>query len=280
MNSDRVEIVNSGQPKGVFATDNNENEKETVPLNRSVTALYSYQAQSEAELSFQEGDVLDLLEDLQDGWSKGTLNGVEGLFPTSYVESLSETSTASLPSSSIASPSSKSVDIFAENDALRRRKERRQLLMDEMKDLKLELENQNKTREQFEKSVSELSKEKLRLKKENQYLKANLLDKDTFPNDLTKLAYSIDLLLEPLISMQNTRQLSLELLHQFNTDLQKESKNLSAVSNVLQRFIVKLKDLKAQTESIPVLCEESEKLGSDFRTDLETTMKTFDSNKK
>src|SRR5690606_24036091 len=46
------------------------------------TAIYSYTAQQEGELSFNEGDYIGILEELGDGWSRGDLNGVEGLFPT------------------------------------------------------------------------------------------------------------------------------------------------------------------------------------------------------
>jgi hypothetical protein len=50
------------------------------------TALYPYEAAAEGELSFQEGDVIGILEEHEDGWTRGELNNIEGLFPASYVQ--------------------------------------------------------------------------------------------------------------------------------------------------------------------------------------------------
>ena len=54
-----------------------------------VLALYSYTAQSSDELSFHKGSVLTVLS--KDGeWWRGELNGQVGLFPSNYVQPLTE----------------------------------------------------------------------------------------------------------------------------------------------------------------------------------------------
>ncbi|KAL2315813.1 Protein BZZ1 [Schizosaccharomyces pombe] len=64
-------------------------------LNTSVTldgdssyvkALYAYTAQSDMELSIQEGDIIQVTNrNAGNGWSEGILNGVTGQFPANYV---------------------------------------------------------------------------------------------------------------------------------------------------------------------------------------------------
>jgi hypothetical protein len=51
-------------------------------------ALYAYTAQEADELTFNEGDVLYLIRNEQDGWMFGTKSGSvkQGLFPANYVE--------------------------------------------------------------------------------------------------------------------------------------------------------------------------------------------------
>lgn len=49
------------------------------------SALYDYEAQSENELTFKEGDVIFIREKYDDGWWYGYLeSGEEGLFPSNY----------------------------------------------------------------------------------------------------------------------------------------------------------------------------------------------------
>ncbi len=51
-----------------------------------VFTLYPYQAKKEDELSFPASTILTLLEPADEpGWSRGIHNGVEGIFPTDYV---------------------------------------------------------------------------------------------------------------------------------------------------------------------------------------------------
>jgi len=50
-------------------------------------ALYDYVAEAETDLSFGEGDTINILDDTDpSGWWKGELNGAEGFFPSNFVE--------------------------------------------------------------------------------------------------------------------------------------------------------------------------------------------------
>ncbi|CAH8834190.1 unnamed protein product [Trichobilharzia szidati] len=51
-------------------------------------ALYDFDAESPFELSFREGDMLKLIEQVDENWFLGELNGQEGHFPTNYVRVL------------------------------------------------------------------------------------------------------------------------------------------------------------------------------------------------
>ncbi|KAJ2879011.1 BAR adaptor protein Hob1 [Coemansia aciculifera] len=52
-----------------------------------VVALYDYAALTDGDLSFKEGDRIELVQraDSKDDWWTGRLNGVEGVFPGTYV---------------------------------------------------------------------------------------------------------------------------------------------------------------------------------------------------
>lgn len=47
--------------------------------------MYPHQAQNPDELSFNKGDVITLLDKIEENWWKGELNGVIGIFPKDYV---------------------------------------------------------------------------------------------------------------------------------------------------------------------------------------------------
>lgn len=53
-----------------------------------VIAKFDFQAQETEELSFHKGDVINVVEKDDDNWWKGELHGQMGLFPTNYVETL------------------------------------------------------------------------------------------------------------------------------------------------------------------------------------------------
>jgi len=52
-------------------------------------AVYDYAAETETDLSFYAGDIINILEDSDpSGWWKGEINGAEGYFPSNFVELL------------------------------------------------------------------------------------------------------------------------------------------------------------------------------------------------
>ncbi|XP_054686669.1 abl interactor 2 isoform X21 [Grus americana] len=53
-----------------------------------VVAIYDYTKDKDDELSFQEGAIIYVIKKNDDGWYEGVMNGVTGLFPGNYVESI------------------------------------------------------------------------------------------------------------------------------------------------------------------------------------------------
>ena len=56
-----------------------------LPL-RPVTALYDFDAMNDFELSFKEGDMILLIQRVDDEWLEGIVNGKKGCFPASYID--------------------------------------------------------------------------------------------------------------------------------------------------------------------------------------------------
>lgn len=54
----------------------------------SVVAIYDYSKDKDDELSFMEGAIIYIIKKNDDGWFEGVCNGVTGLFPGNYVESI------------------------------------------------------------------------------------------------------------------------------------------------------------------------------------------------
>lgn len=54
----------------------------------AVVAIYDYIKDKEDELSFMEGSIIYIIKKNDDGWFEGVSNGVTGLFPGNYVESI------------------------------------------------------------------------------------------------------------------------------------------------------------------------------------------------
>ena len=50
------------------------------------TAVYDYDAVEDGDLPFKAGDVITLLERLDDQWYRGEVNGREGIFPSNFVD--------------------------------------------------------------------------------------------------------------------------------------------------------------------------------------------------
>jgi son of sevenless-like protein len=54
-----------------------------------VRALYDYEADDRTSLSFHEGDVIQVITQLESGWWDGVINGVRGWFPSNYCQVVS-----------------------------------------------------------------------------------------------------------------------------------------------------------------------------------------------
>ncbi|KAI5460050.1 putative cell division control protein Cdc25 [Mariannaea sp. PMI_226] len=56
------------------------------PGTMYVRALYDYEADDRTSLSFHEGDVIQVITQLDSGWWDGVINGVRGWFPSNYCQ--------------------------------------------------------------------------------------------------------------------------------------------------------------------------------------------------
>ncbi|KAJ3299785.1 hypothetical protein HK104_007063 [Borealophlyctis nickersoniae] len=54
---------------------------------RTVIAVSDFDAVEEEDLAFRTGDIITVLEDVDENWYKGELRGRKGIFPKSYVQS-------------------------------------------------------------------------------------------------------------------------------------------------------------------------------------------------
>ncbi|XP_051853068.1 CD2-associated protein isoform X2 [Antechinus flavipes] len=55
---------------------------------RQCKVLYEYNPQNEDELELRLGDVIDINEEVEEGWWSGTLNNKSGLFPSNFVKEI------------------------------------------------------------------------------------------------------------------------------------------------------------------------------------------------
>uniref|UniRef100_A0A1I7ZM61 SH3 domain-containing protein n=1 Tax=Steinernema glaseri TaxID=37863 RepID=A0A1I7ZM61_9BILA len=58
------------------------------PRKATAKALYDFEAQNPGELDFKEGQIIDLVSQIDENWFEGTSNGKSGFFPISYVQVL------------------------------------------------------------------------------------------------------------------------------------------------------------------------------------------------
>ncbi|KAG7244227.1 hypothetical protein INR49_004364, partial [Caranx melampygus] len=58
------------------------------PKKRQCKVMFDYQPQNEDELELKVGDIIDITEEVEEGWWSGALNGKSGLFPSNFVKEL------------------------------------------------------------------------------------------------------------------------------------------------------------------------------------------------
>ncbi|XP_072927712.1 abl interactor 2-like isoform X1 [Hemitrygon akajei] len=59
-----------------------------IPPNyiEKVVALYAYKKSCEEDLTFEEGEIIYVIQKNENGWCQGVLNGITGYFPGNYVQ--------------------------------------------------------------------------------------------------------------------------------------------------------------------------------------------------
>ncbi|KAL0091414.1 SH3 domain-containing protein, partial [Phycomyces blakesleeanus] len=62
----------------------------SVPICCRVRALYSFNSNDPASLTFEEDDYIDVLNKLESGWWDGWCSGRRGWFPSNYVQVIEE----------------------------------------------------------------------------------------------------------------------------------------------------------------------------------------------
>ncbi|XP_047429216.1 CD2-associated protein isoform X2 [Mugil cephalus] len=58
------------------------------PKRRQCKVVFDYQPQNEDELELKTGEIIDITEEVEEGWWSGSLNGKSGLFPSNFVKEL------------------------------------------------------------------------------------------------------------------------------------------------------------------------------------------------
>ncbi|KAM3861011.1 CD2-associated protein [Diretmus argenteus] len=61
------------------------------PKKRQCKVLFEYAPHNEDELELKPGDIVDITEEVEEGWWSGTMNGKSGLFPSNFVKELETT---------------------------------------------------------------------------------------------------------------------------------------------------------------------------------------------
>ncbi|KAJ8397665.1 hypothetical protein AAFF_G00436640 [Aldrovandia affinis] len=77
-----------GIPAGGFQPPSHPRTFKKKAKKRQCKALFEYLPQNEDELEMKVGDVIEINEEVEEGWWSGTMNGKSGLFPSNFVKEL------------------------------------------------------------------------------------------------------------------------------------------------------------------------------------------------
>ncbi|NXP26550.1 CD2AP protein, partial [Scytalopus superciliaris] len=80
-----------GLPAGGFQPHPSSKGFKKRSKKRQCKVLFEYIPQNEDELELKLGDVIDINDEVEEGWWSGTLNGRTGLFPSNFVKELEST---------------------------------------------------------------------------------------------------------------------------------------------------------------------------------------------
>lgn len=64
---------------------------------RRARVVYSYKPVNDDELRLEVGDVIDVLDEVEEGWWRGNLKGRVGVFPSNFVKEMTEEDTQVAP---------------------------------------------------------------------------------------------------------------------------------------------------------------------------------------
>lgn len=87
----RLDKAQQQQQQQSYAHDMNGILSAAPPGALYVRALYDYDADDRTSLSFHEGDIIQVITQLESGWWDGVINGVRGWFPSNYCQIISST---------------------------------------------------------------------------------------------------------------------------------------------------------------------------------------------
>uniref|UniRef100_A0ACB8GEZ2 SH3-domain kinase binding protein 1 n=1 Tax=Sphaerodactylus townsendi TaxID=933632 RepID=A0ACB8GEZ2_9SAUR len=77
-----------GLPTGAFQPHSQSKGFRKKSKKRQCKVMFEYTPQNEDELELKLGDVIDINEEVEEGWWSGTLSGKAGMFPSNFVKEL------------------------------------------------------------------------------------------------------------------------------------------------------------------------------------------------
>eukprot|EP00005_Dracoamoeba_jomungandri_P003193 CAMPEP_0174250884 /NCGR_PEP_ID=MMETSP0439-20130205/904_1 /TAXON_ID=0 /ORGANISM="Stereomyxa ramosa, Strain Chinc5" /LENGTH=271 /DNA_ID=CAMNT_0015331061 /DNA_START=83 /DNA_END=898 /DNA_ORIENTATION=+ len=168
-----------------------------------VRALYEYTAENEEQICLQVGDELTVLEEHEDGWWKGELNGKEGLFPANYVELKDEPQ---------------------ENPELTDKEDKRRKAMEDNETLKNQLEEAEQRKAALRIELDQLKMVREHEEAEVYQMRMVRSDVMLLAQDLSKVMIELQEEKERMVELQTARQTLQAELDSFNASIDKEIK--------------------------------------------------------